>query len=412
MKQDLDQLISKHGADALWITGAAQHNPAMVYLTGEAHITGADLFLRPGKQPILCHGMMERDEAAKTGYELLSYANFPLNSYLEAANGDLLEAAAQRYVDILKAVGLTEGTVLMYGVVEFGPQFAVAQRLAQLLPKLHLSGDFGGGILLEARATKSPEELARIRHMGVVTTSVVSRTEDFLTSHRVQDETLIKEDGSPLTIGEVKRLINLWLAEAGAENPENTIFAIGRDAGVPHSGGTASDPIKLGQTIVFDIFPCEAGGGYFYDFTRTWCLGYAPDAVQQAYYQVKSVYDQIASELEFGVNPARYQARTCELFEEMGHETIRQNPQITQGYIHSLGHGVGLDVHEKPWFGREKDPANLLQVGSVFTIEPGLYYPELGYGIRLEDTWFVREDQGFEKFVDYPMELVLRMKGV
>ncbi len=412
MKQDLDQLISKHGADALWITGAAQHNPAMVYLTGEAHITGADLFLRPGKQPILCHGMMERDEAAKTGYELLSYANFPPTTYLEAANGDLLEAAAQRYVDILKAVGLTEGTVLMYGVVEFGPQFAVAQRLAQLLPKLHLSGDFGGGILLEARATKSPEELARIRHMGVVTTSVVSRTEDFLTSHRVQDETLIKEDGSPLTIGEVKRLINLWLAEAGAENPENTIFAIGRDAGVPHSGGTASDPIKLGQTIVFDIFPCEAGGGYFYDFTRTWCLGYAPDAVQQAYYQVKSVYDQIASELEFGVNPARYQARACELFEEMGHETIRQNPQITQGYIHSLGHGVGLDVHEKPWFGREKDPANLLQIGSVFTIEPGLYYPELGYGIRLEDTWFVREDQGFEKFVDYPMELVLRMKGV
>jgi len=71
-----------------------------------------------------------------------------------------------------------------------------------------------------------------------------------------------------------------------------------------------------------------------------------------------------------------------------------------------------LDVHEKPWFGREKDPANLLQIGSVFTIEPGLYYPELGYGIRLEDTWFVREDQGFEKFVDYPMELVLRMKGV
>ena len=411
MKQDLDTLVSKFGADALWITGAAQHNPAMVYLTGGAHITGADLFIRPGQQPILCHGMMERDEAAKTGYELLSYAKFPITDYLEKAQGDLLEASANRFADILKAIGLVRGKVLLYGVVEFGQQFALMKRLQELMPELQLSGDFDGSILLEARATKSTDEIARIRHMGQVTTGVVKRTQDFLTGHKVQDETLVKDDGSPLTIGDVKSLINLWLAEAGAENPEDTIFAIGRDAGVPHSSGTLTDPIKLGKTIVFDIYPCEAGGGYFYDFTRTWCLGYASEAVQNAYNQVKSVYEQIVAELEFGVNPARYQARTCELFEGMGHETIRQNPQIQQGYIHSLGHGVGLNVHEKPWFGREKDLTNLLQVGSVFTLEPGLYYPEQGFGIRLEDSWFVREDMGFEKFVDYPMELVLPMRG-
>ncbi len=411
MKQDLDKLIRKFGADALWITGAAQHNPAMVYLTGGAHITGADLFIRPGHQPVLCHGMMERDEAAKTGYELLSYANFPINAYLEKAQGNLLEATANQYADILKAIGLTEGKVLLYGVLEFGQRFALVKRLAELMPGLQLSGDFDGSILLEARATKSADELAHIRHMGVVTTNVVKRVQDFLTGHNVQDETLVKQDGTTLTIGDVKSLINLLLAEAGAENPEDCIFAIGRDAGVPHSSGTLSDPIKLGKSIVFDIYPCEAGGGYFYDFTRTWCLGYAPEAVQKAYDQVKSVYEQVVSELENGVNPARYQARTCELFEEMGHETIRQNPQIQQGYIHSLGHGVGLNVHEKPWFGREKDPTNLLQVGTVFTIEPGLYYPEKGFGVRIEDSWFVREDGSFEKFVDYPMELVLPMRG-
>jgi len=411
MKQDLDQLIIKQGADALWITGAAQHNPAMVYLTGGAHVTGADLFIRPGQKPVLCHGMMERDEAAKTGYELLSYAKFPMQAYLEQAHGDLLEASALRYAEILKEIGLTEGKVLLYGMVEFGQQFALMQRLGELMPSLRLSGDFDGSIMLEARATKSTDELARIRHMGQVTTNVVKRTQEFLTAHDVQDEILIKEDGSPLTIGDVKGQINLWLAEAGAENPEDTIFAIGRDAGVPHSSGTPSDPIRLGKSIVFDIFPCEAGGGYFYDFTRTWCLDYAPEEVQKAYDQVKSVYAQIVTELENNVNPSRYQARTCELFEGMGHGTIRQNPQITQGYIHSLGHGVGLNVHEKPWFGREKDPTNILQVGSVFTIEPGLYYPDRGYGIRIEDTWFVREDGSFEKFVEFPMELVLPMKG-
>jgi Xaa-Pro aminopeptidase len=300
---------------------------------------------------------------------------------------------------------------MLYGMREFGPFFALISRLQELLPEVNFVGDPLDKIMVEARATKSPEEIERIRRMGVITTSVVQKTRDLLTSHKVVDETLIKPDGQPLTIGDVKAKINLWIAEAGAENPEGTIFAIGRDGAVPHSSGTPSDPIKLGQAIVYDIFPCEAGGGYFYDFTRTWCLGCAPEEVQKAYDQVKKVYDTVVSELEVGVNPARYQARTCELFEAMGHETIRQNPKIERGYIHGLGHGVGLDVHEKPWTGMEKDPTNILRVGSVMTIEPGLYYPDKGFGIRLEDTWYVKPDHTFAKIVDFPMDLVLPMKG-
>lgn len=411
MKQDLDALMRKHNIDYLWVSGPAQHNPNMVYFTGDCHVTNADLFYIPGQTPILLHGMMEREEATKTGYRLISYANYPIQQFLTLADNDLVEASALRYKQILEDIGINKGRVMLYGVREFGLFFSLVTRLQQLLPELAFTGDPLDLIMVEARATKSSEEIERIRQMGIITTSVVQKTRDLLTSHQVVDETLIKSDGQPLTIGDVKARINLWLAEAGAENPEGTIFAIGRDGGIPHSSGTQSDPIKLGQAIVYDIFPCETGGGYFYDFTRTWCLGYAPEEVQKAYDQVKSVYAQIVTELENDVNPSRYQARTCELFESMGHETIRQNPQITQGYIHSLGHGVGLDVHEKPWFGREKDPTNILQVGSVFTIEPGLYYPDRGYGIRIEDTWFVREDGTFEKFVEFPMELVLPMRG-
>jgi len=136
--------------------------------------------------------------------------------------------------------------------------------------------------------------------------------------------------------------------------------------------------------------------GYFYDFTRTWCLGYAPDKVQALYNQVKSVYNTIRSELKTGQNANIFQERTCELFEEMGHPTIRKDPQISSGYVHSLGHGVGLNVHEKPWFGRPEDPSN---------------YPEQGMGVRLEDTYFVSPQGGFEKFADFPMDLVLPIKG-
>lgn len=411
MKKDLEILMKKHNADALWISGAANHNPTMYYFTGGIHVTGGDLFIIPGQKPILFHGMMEREEAAKTGYDLISYSKYPVQDFMKLAEGDLLEAAALRYKKMFEDINLTTGNVLLYGAREIGPFYSLVKRVQELLPDLNFAGDFNEAIILEARATKDPAEIEEIRKMGVITTNVVARVQNFLAAHRVENETLMKENGQPLTIGDVKDLINLWLAEAGAENPEATIFAIGRDGGVPHSTGTPTDPIELGKAIVFDIFPCQGGGGYFYDFTRTWCLGYAPDVVQKTYNQVWQVYHQLVSELELNAHAARYQERTCELFEEMGHATIRQNSAIEEGYIHSLGHGVGLDVHEKPWFGRKEDPSNTLKPGSVFTLEPGLYYPSQGFGIRLEDTWYVAEDGSFHKVVDFPMELVVPMKA-
>lgn len=411
MKKDLEQLMKKHNADALWISGAGNHNPTMVYFSGVIHLTSGDLFIIPGRKPILFHGMMEREEAAKTGFDLVSYAKYPIQNFMKPAGGDMLEANALRYKNMLEDIGLTTGRVLLYGSREIGPFYSLITRLQELLPNLHCAGDFDDAIILEARATKDAAEIEEIRKMGVITTTVVQRVQDFLAGHKVENNTLIDEHGQALTIGQVKDLINLWLAEAGAENPESTIFAIGRDGGIPHSGGTPSDPIQLGKAIVFDIFPCQNGGGYFYDFTRTWCLGFAPEEIQQTYDQVKQVYDQVVSELELDAHAAGYQDRTCELFEKMGHATIRQNPAAEEGYIHGLGHGLGLNVHEKPWFGRKEDPTNTLKIGSVFTIEPGLYYPDKGFGVRLEDSWYVAEDGSFHKFVDFPMELVVPMIG-
>jgi len=410
MKSDIDNLLKDNQAEALWVTGPAQHNPAMVYLTGGGHITHADAIKQPGKPALLCHPSMERDEAMRTGLPTLNYNKFPLKERLEKASGDRLTAQALLYKHIFEEIGLTSGKVLVYGQTDAGKFLSVAKRLQEMLPELTFEGDLNDAVLLQAMATKVPQEIDRIRDMGKIVHSVVSRLADFLTGQEVVQEGLIKSDGTPLMVGDVKGLINLWLAELGAENPEDTIFAIGRDAGVPHSSGTPTDPIKLGQMIVFDIFPCEKGGGYFYDFTRTWCLGYAPDAAQQLYEQVKSVYRQVVSELTVDRNAAAFQERTCELFEGMGHKTTRQDPQVESGYVHSLGHGVGLNIHEKPWFSRKEDPSNALVPGSVFTIEPGLYYPDKGMGVRLEDTYYVTPQGEFKRFVDYPMELVLKMK--
>ena len=411
MKSDLPQYLTDNQADAIWVSGPAQHNPFMVYLTGGGHMTQADVILLAGQDPVLCHAPMERDEAAKTGLITLNYSNYPLKERLQLAQGDRLVAQALLYKNIFEEIGLTKGKVILYGRTDAGKMLSIVNKLHEMLPRLSFQGDFDDVILLQAMAIKEPEEIERIRAMGEVVTEVVSRVANYLTNHAVHREVLIKPDGTPLMIGDVKAQINLWLAELGAENPENTIFAIGRDAGVPHSGGTPTDSLRLGQTIVFDIFPCEQGGGYFYDFTRTWCLGYAPDEVQVLYDQVKSVYKQVVSELQTGLNAAYFQNRTCELFETMGHATVRQDPAIESGYVHSLGHGLGLNIHEKPWFSQKDDPTNTLIPGSVFTIEPGLYYPEKGMGVRLEDSYYVTPAGTFEKFVDYPMELCLPMHG-
>lgn len=411
MKKDIESLMLANDCDALWITGPAQHNPSMVYLTGGAHVTNADLFKIFNKETFLCHNPMERDEAAKSGFSLISYANFDLRSLLTESKGDHLLATVLRYEKILSKIGFIKGRIFLYGVRDLAGIFSVLKLLAERNPTIELISDFNDAVLLEARATKENDEIGRIRRMGKITTSVVGNTADFLSSHKVKDEMLIKLDGYPLTIGDVKRKINLWLAEFGAENPEDTIFSIGRDAGVPHSNGNPNDILRLGQTIVFDIFPCEAGGGYFYDFTRTWCIGYAPEKVFRLYEQVKEVYNKITSEIRTGINANFYQERTCELFEKMGHQTIRQNNLITSGYVHSLGHGVGLNVHEKPWFGKPEDDTNIIQPGSIFTIEPGLYYPEEGMGVRLEDTYAADMEGKITRLAEFPLDLVLPIKG-
>lgn len=89
MKSDLDQLLKKHHAEAIWVTGPAQHNPAMVYLTGGGHMTRADVIKLQGRAPVLCHAPMERDEAMHTGLQTLNYSQYPLKKRLEQANGGI-----------------------------------------------------------------------------------------------------------------------------------------------------------------------------------------------------------------------------------------------------------------------------------------------------------------------------------
>jgi Xaa-Pro aminopeptidase len=400
MKTDIDGLIGSAGLDAIMVLGNAAHNPPMYYLVGGGHVNNAVLVKKKGLSPVLYCNAMERGEAAKSGLQLVPVNSSPIEALLKAPG------------EILEAQGLTRGRLGMYGTLDAGSLLGVVSAIRAACPDLEVLGEpKEDSIFLRAMETKDAGEIEQIRRMGGITIEVVSRVAALLTTSDVgADEVLLAENGVPLTVADVKSKIALWIAELGAENPEGCIFAIGSDAGLPHSAGTPEDPIRLGRTIVFDIFPSQAGGGYFYDFTRTWSLGYASSEAQALFDQVSAVYSHVLDEIRLNVAFKEYQKLVSDEFQKNGHDTLMHTEGVLEhGYVHSLGHGIGLNVHERPWSRHTAGDDNVLRPGVVITIEPGLYYPEKGMGARIEDTYWVRSDGALERLAEYPYDFVLPM---
>jgi len=414
LKTDLDRLMAERKYDAVLVLGPAAHNAPMYYLAGGVAV-GKDTVLiqKRGRAPVLFVNAMERDEAARSGLRVVT--KFRYRQILREAGGDTAQALVRYFGQMLAEAGVGAGTVAVFGQQDAGAAYRLLDTLNRADLGVRLVGDPGLTILERAAATKDLDEVRRIRSVGRRTLAVVADVQEFLTSHRARDGYLVGKDGARLTLGDVKRRINLKLAEAGLVDAEGgTIFAIGRDAGVPHSRGNPRHPLALGKTIVFDIFPAEPGGGYFFDFTRTWCLGHAPDHVLEAYEAVRAAHAQALRTLKPGAPCRDYQRATCALFEARGHATIQTDPATTSGYVHSLGHGLGLRIHEAPSLADTEGNTGVLEPGAVFTVEPGLYYPDHprgGFGVRIEDTvWLDPRTLRFEVLAKYPVDLILPVK--
>jgi Xaa-Pro aminopeptidase len=401
MKTDLDALMKAARLDAILVLGNAENNPPMYYFTGGGHVSNAALFKKPGQAPVLYCNAMEREEAGKSGVKVIPLKTGPMEVLTKKPGG------------IFEGQDFKSGRLGFYGKLDAGETILMIDAIRKTFPNIEFVGEpLEDSIFMRAMETKDQDEVARIRKMGKITTEVVGMVASYLTQCDVrEDEVLLKVDGTPVRVADVKNKISLWLAERGATEVEGTIFAIGHDAGVPHSVGSPDDQMRLGQTIVFDIFPAEVGGGYFYDFTRTWSLGYATPEAHKLYDEVHGVYDKVITNLDLNAGFKEYQKLVCEEFHKNGHNTpMHTDGVLENGYVHSLGHGLGLNVHERPWSRHTVSDDNILRSGVVFTIEPGLYYPEKGLGVRIEDSYWVRPDGKMELLADYPYDFVLPMK--
>ncbi len=136
--------------------------------------------------------------------------------------------------------------------------------------------------------------------------------------------------------------------------------------------------------------------------TRTFCHG-TPSETLQEWYELTARAKQAALEtVEPGTTGEAVHDAACRVYEDAGLPTLRSDERTETGFIHSTGHGVGLDVHELP---SVAPGGGELQPGHIITIEPGLYDPDVG-GIRIEDIVAVTED-GYENLTDYAERFVV-----
>ena len=190
-----------------------------------------------------------------------------------------------------------------------------------------------------------------------------------------------------MTLGDLKRFVSQEIARLGLIEDHETILSQGRDAGVPHSRGDASAPLRQSVPLVLDIFPADKTSGYFFDLSRTFCVGPVPDDLARIHADVLEAFALARDAVRPGALAASCQALVCDFFESKGYATLRSNPKTVEGYVHGLGHGVGLEIHEKPSFSLAQ--RDVIEEGDVVAIEPGLYFPDRGIGVRVEDTFVV-----------------------
>ena len=127
--------------------------------------------------------------------------------------------------------------------------------------------------------------------------------------------------------------------------------------------------------------------------------------------QVQEIYQEVVANMDLNVPFKEYQRMACEYFESKGHQSPMNTSAPKDGYVHSLGHGVGVNIHERPFSSLLTDDDHRLAPGVVIAVEPGLYYPERGMGVRIEDTYWIRPDGRLELLVQYPYDFVLPSKG-
>jgi Xaa-Pro aminopeptidase len=300
----------------------------------------------------------------------------------EAGLTEILKEEKNRWRAYARMIaGLAGGDILV------PPQFPVAlARELEAFSRVIVDED----TVLSIRAVKSDDEIAAIARVQEATEAAMGGAISSIRSAKVK-KGLLYRGGTPLTSEMLRKEVAMTLLGRGCRAVD-TIISCGEDAAIPHVRG--SGPLREGASIILDIFPQDDETGYTADMSRTVVKGEPSPGIRDMFEAVLGAQELAAGLVRPGATGAEVHGKVVDYFRERGYESN------TKGFIHNLGHGVGLEVHELPTLG----PAGgELAAGNVLTLEPGLYEPGVG-GVRLEDLGVVTPD-GFRDLTRLPKEL-------
>jgi Xaa-Pro aminopeptidase len=330
-------------------------------------------------------------------YVLGGQANVRYLSGLQSSNSAVLvepDGSATLYTDFryanrarsLDGVEVTEvarglipavGALLSGRRIQFEEQH-LPHALYRALVEAGVDAVPSAGLVEGLRAVKDTEEIAIMRRASALSDEVFAA--------------LANERFSGRSEKELAWWIERNFRERGAEGVSfEAVVAAGATAETPHAM-PGDDPIEPGVLVTIDA-GCVVDG-YCSDCTRTFAVGDVSERLQELHALCLEAQLAGLAAVAPGVHGRDADAASRTLIEAAG---------LGHAYGHGMGHGVGLQIHEAPTLRPESE--DVLAVGNVVSVEPGIYLPEEGCGVRIEDLVVVRED-GAERFTQFTKELL------
>jgi Xaa-Pro aminopeptidase len=250
------------------------------------------------------------------------------------------------------------------------------------------------------RRAKTATQIEGIRRAQRAAEAAVAAVAAALHSAEIRGEELLEPSGEALTCESLQRLALAAFIANGASADE-LIIAHGEQTCIGHHRGSGA--IRVGEPITVDLWPRDDQTGCFTDMTRTFVVGTVDEELGSYHACAREALALATAAIAPGVRASEVHRIACAVFEAAGYPTqLTKEPGtvLLDGFFHSLGHGVGLEVHEAPHLAAGED---VLVEGDVLAVEPGCYRQGFG-GVRLEDLVLVTAS-GCEVFTDYPYEL-------
>ncbi len=356
----------------LLIVADSEHDANMLYAVG-MFVPDPFIYLRLRGREYVVMSDLEVDRARKEASHCRALALSDHQKKLRRA-GSRKTGFAEVIRLLLREKKIT--SVIVPGNFPFGLALDLQQLGIKVKPR--------AGTFFAQRERKSAAEVKKISAALMMAEVGMAEGIQALKSSKAGKNRQLLYHGAPLTSEKLRSIIDTAILQAGGV-ANRTIVAGGKQGCDPHESGHG--PLCADEPIILDIFPRSQKTGYFGDITRTVVRGRASEAVRKLYHTVLTGQLLAFKKVRAQTPTTEVHKAVQDFFAAQGYKTGKRHGRM-EGFFHGTGHGLGLEIHEAPRIGSSS--TGVLLPGQVVTVEPGLYYPELG-GIRLEDVALVTE---------------------